>query len=236
MLCPVTTHAICSLIPVQYTSCVPLCFVTGHSSCAARQQFAVPRYETQRGTGIVFCRKQRLNRLFRNGAQELYVTIWKSIYLIRRNLCAPLRNRAFTPCAPLCFALCFVTGHSSCAPLWACARLSASSRCAVCTRRYSTHMPHPYVPRAHDVRIIHKKRRKPYLLDADAPFRTQTGNAEKSCLNESSIVTSAAELVCWVFGNWRLLCSRSTEEGTMRCRAAQELCPVTKHNGTQEVY
>ena len=173
MLCPVTTHAICSLIPVQYTSCVPLCFVTGHSSCAARQQFAVPRYETQRGTGIVLYRKQRLNRLFRNGAQELYVTIWKSIYLIRRNWCAPLRNRAFTPCAPLCFALCFVTGHSSCAPLWACARLSASSRCAVCTRRYSTHMPHPYVPRAHDVRIIHKKRRKPYLLDADAPFRTQ---------------------------------------------------------------
>ena len=34
-------------------------------------------------------------------------------------------------------------------------------------------MPHAYVPRAHDVRIIHKKRRKPYLLDADAPFRTQ---------------------------------------------------------------
>ena len=38
MLCPVTTQAIYSLSPVQYTSCVPLCFVTGHSSCAARQR------------------------------------------------------------------------------------------------------------------------------------------------------------------------------------------------------
>ena len=180
-------------------------------------------------------------------------------------------------------------------------------------------MPHPYVPRAHDVRIIHKKRRKPYLLDADAPFRTQvrslvpciftmcsrcfppfppfkvgakiwttffhsklltfflstliggegdwgpmvgigqyawdepcmdaasvpvllswrkstseksarnsrphqTGNAEKSCLNESSIFTSAAAVVCWVFGNWRLLCSRSS---------VYFLCPVLFRNGTQ---